>query len=235
MRPIARGVAALLALALPAAAHEASERAEFVLPAVGSYRLPPIQPAPAGEVLDSQGRVRALSEFTRGRITLLGLVYTRCNDPDGCPRATWAFSEVRALLRSDPGLQDRVRLVSLSFDPVHDRPEVLAEYGARSRANRRGADWSFLTTASTRALTPILDGFGQDLRVASDSQAPPGSEEFSHALKVFLIDPAGTVREIYSSAYLVPGMIVNDMRTLDRERYASSLTGAQLQKRLRSP
>ena len=34
-------------------------------------------------------------------------------------------------------------------------------------------------------------------------------------LKVFLIDPAGNVREIYSTAYLMPRMIVNDMRTLD--------------------
>ena len=210
---------ALLALALPAAAHQAEAPAplDFVLPAAGTYRLPPIQPAPQGEVLDTAGRTRSLAEFTRGRITLLGLIYTRCADPEGCPRATWAFSEVRALLREDPALQARTRLVSLSFDPAHDRPRVINAYATRSGGSRRGADWHFLTTPSARALAPILEGFGQDLRVATDSVAVPGTEEFTHNLKVFLIDRAGMVREIYSTAYLMPRMILNDIHTLDGE------------------
>ena len=229
---------ALLALALPVGAHTAPAPAslDFVPPAAGTYPLPPIQVAPQGDVLDTAGRRRSLSEFTRGRITLLGLIYTRCADPEGCPRSTWAFSEVRALLREDPALQARTRLVSVSFDPVHDRPRVLGAYAARSGGSRRGADWHFLTAPSPRALAPILDGFGQDLRVAAESRAVPGTEEFTHSLKVFLIDPAGRVREIYSTAYLMPLMILNDIRTLDGERpYSYSATGTQEQKRLRSP
>lgn len=229
---------ALLALALPVAAHQADSPAapDFALPAAGTYRLPPIQAAPRGHVLDAAGRARPLADFTRGRITLLGLIYTRCSDAEGCPRATWAFSEVRALLREDPALQARTRLVSLSFDPAHDRPRVIAAYAARSGGSRRGADWHFLTTASRGALAPILEGFGQDLSVAADSRAVPGTEEFTHSLKVFLIDRAGMVREIYSTAYLMPRMIVNDIRTLDGERgYSYSAIGTQAQKRLRSP
>jgi cytochrome oxidase Cu insertion factor (SCO1/SenC/PrrC family) len=226
-----------LALSLPASAHETGEALDFVAPAVGSYRLPPIQAAPEGEVLDDRGRAHRLSEFTRGRISVVGLVYTRCADADACPRATWAFSELRRLLRADPALQARVRLVTLSFDPMHDQPEVMAAFAARSRGSPRGAEWSFLTTRSPRALEPILEGFGQDVRIAADSQAVPGTQEFTHTLKVFLVDPAARVREIYSTAYLMPPMIVNDIRTLDRERAyaASSATGTQLQKRLRSP
>lgn len=227
----------LLATALPAAAHEAGAAPDFVPPPAGSYRLPVIQACPEGEVIDDRGRVRWLSEFTRGRITVVGLVYTRCADADACPRATWAFSELRRLLRADPALQARVRLVTLSFDPAHDRPEVMAAFAARSRGSPRGGEWSFLTTRSPHALEPILEGFGQDLRIAVDSQAAPGTQEFTHTLKVFLVDPAARVREIYSTAYLMPPMIVNDIRTLDRERAyaASSATGTQLQKRLRSP
>jgi cytochrome oxidase Cu insertion factor (SCO1/SenC/PrrC family) len=213
---------ALLAFALPVSAHPgaAAPALSFNPPPVGSYGLPPIQPAPDGEVLDDAGYFHPLSDFTRGRITLLALVYTRCADPDGCPRAAWAFKEVRALLRSDSALQGRVRLVSLSFDPVHDVPEMISAYGTRSRGNSRGADWHFLTTASTRRVAPIVEGFGQDLRVAADSKAVPGTQAFTHNLKVFLIDPNGLVREIYSTAYLMPQMIVNDIRTLDAEQRA---------------
>lgn len=227
----------LAALVLPASAHEAEVALDFVPPPAGSYRLPAIQPSPDGDVLDDTGRARRLSEYMRGSITILGFVYTRCADAEACPRATWAFGELRRLLRADRGLQQRVRLVTLSFDPEHDRPEVMAAYARRSRGGKGGADWSFLTTRSPTALEPLLEGFGQDLRVAADSQAVPGTEEFTHTLKVFLVDGTGQVREIYSSAYLMPAMILNDIRTLERERgyTASSTTGTQLQKRLRSP
>ncbi len=39
-------------------------------------------------------------------------------------------------------------------------------------------------------------------------------------LKVFLIDPRGVVREIYSTAYLYPEVVVADIETLRLERSA---------------
>jgi protein SCO1/2 len=221
MRLAARHAGALLlALALPAGAHRDAEPPavlDFTPPPAGTYELPVIQPAPEGEVLDTAGHARAFGDYTRGRFTLLGLVYTRCGDPEGCPRATWAFNAVRRLLRADPALQRRVRLVTLSFDPAHDDPKAMGAYARRVHATGAGADWHFLTTVSRPSLDPILDGLGQDLRVAADSKALPGTEEFTHSLKVFLIDPDARVREIYSTGYLMPQMIVNDLRTLAGE------------------
>jgi protein SCO1/2 len=215
--PLAAALAALAAGAALAHGPAPVAKADFDPPAPGTYALPPIQAAPEGEVLDGQGKPRALSEFTRGKLTLVGLVYTRCADPEGCPRATWAFSSVRAALRERPALAARVRLVTLSFDPVHDTPQRLARYARRMGATRPGVEWHFLTTRSRAALDPILEGFGQDLRVATDSKAKPGTEEFTHTLKVFLVDAAGEVREIYATAWLVPAVMVNDLETLARE------------------
>lgn len=208
---------AALAWAAPAGAHGTSAAGPppaFEPPAPGTYELPAIQASPDGQVLDAGGRNRALADFTRGRYTLLGLVYTRCTDAQGCPLATWAFSGVRRLLRDDPALEGKVRLVTLSFDPVHDVPPAMRAYAKRMGATRPGAEWHFLTTASRQALAPILEGFGQDLRVSAGSSAVPGTEEFTHTLKVFLMDPEGRVREIYATAWLMPQMIVNDIRTL---------------------
>ena len=216
-RAIAACIAAMVVPGVHGHADEPRAVMEFELPAGGSYALPPIQPAPDGEVLDRRGGRRPLAEFTHGKITLLGLVYTRCTDADGCPRATWAFSAVRNRVRGDAELKSRVRFVTLSFDPVNDTPATLAAYAAQVGGSRSRPQWHFLTTRSREALHPILEGFGQDLRVATDSNAVPGTEAFTHTLKAFLIDARGEVREIYSSAYLLPGMIVNDMRTLARE------------------
>jgi cytochrome oxidase Cu insertion factor (SCO1/SenC/PrrC family) len=204
----------------------------FGPPAPGSYHLPVIQPGPKGDVLDEAGRAHEIAQLTQGHITLLGLVYTRCHDAQGCPRATWAFSQVRSLLRADPALERHVRMVTLSFDPAHDTPRAIAEYASNVRAPGPGAQWRFLTTASSAQLAPILDALGQDVARTRDSP-----EEFEHTVKVFLLDPRGDVREIYSSAWLVPEIIVNDMRTLEREslQSAASASGGQLQKRFRSP
>jgi protein SCO1 len=217
MRPAAGVAAAALAVTLSAGGHSppAPARSPFEPPAPGTYELAAIQPAPDGDVLDAAGRAHRLSEYMRGRYTLLGLVYTRCNDPEGCPVATWAFGAVRRLLRDDPALERQVRMVTLSLDPAHDKPAVMRRYGARMGGNKAGAEWHFLTTPSRAALTPILEDLAQDLRVAVGSNARPGTEAFTHTLKVFLVDPEARVREIYSNAWLMPQMIVNDIRTLE--------------------
>ena len=219
-RIAAAGAALAALLAGGALAHGPAEvpaPVDFQPPAPGSYVLHAIQPAPGGEVIDGAGRLRPFAHFTHGRITLVGLVYTRCDDPEGCPRATWAFNTLRARLREQPALEARVRFVTLSFDPVHDHYRALAAWGARMGGRRPGAEWHFLTTRSRRELAPILEGFGQDLRVEAGSRARPGTEAFSHTLKVFLIDEAGVVREIYSTAWLVPDVILNDIETLALE------------------
>jgi cytochrome oxidase Cu insertion factor (SCO1/SenC/PrrC family) len=217
MRFAAGVAAAALAASLAARGHSppAPTPPLFEPPAPGTYELAVIQAAPDGEVLDTQGRRHRLGDFTHGRHTLLGLVYTRCSDPDGCPVATWAFSAVRRLLRDDPALERRVRLVTLSFDPAHDVPAVMGRYRVRVGGAKPGAEWHFLTTSSRESLAPILEDLAQDLRVETGSKARPGTEAFTHTLKVFLIDGEGRVREIYSNAWLMPQMIVNDIRTLD--------------------
>jgi hypothetical protein len=82
----------------------------------------------------------------------------------------------------------------------------------------RGVRWYFLTTRSARELLPLLDGFGQDLRWVVDRSQGRAKRELSHVLKVFLIDSAGFVREIYTSTFLHPRTVLNDIETLRRER-----------------
>jgi cytochrome oxidase Cu insertion factor (SCO1/SenC/PrrC family) len=209
----ALAAAAWLAAA-PAAAHEAPPPLDFDPPRPGTYTLHRIMPAPDGEVLGPDGRPRRLSEFTRGRITLLGFIYTTCIDPEGCPRAYRVFEQVRDAV-AGPSLRERVQLLTLSFDPLRDTPSVMARYaGSRVRDAGRGPRWYFLTTRSARELAPLLDGFGQDVRVTTDRTSGQARRELSHVLKVFLIDPQGFVREIYSSTFLHPRTVLNDVETL---------------------
>ena len=187
---------------------------DFVPPPPGSYALPAIMRAPDGPVLDPGGRRLPLSRFTAGKITLLGFIYTACADARGCPLAYQVFHTVRHRVSEDAELRDRVRLVSLSFDPTRDTPDVMRRYAAG--APRNGVEWAFLTTERPRTLVPLLDGFGQDVRVEIDAQGRPAGP-LAHVLKVFLLDERAVVREIYTTAYLFPEVIMNDIKTIQLE------------------
>src|SRR5437899_12610908 len=112
----------------PDAAHEPDARApaagtmDFVPPPPGSYPLHAIMRAPDGPVLDRDGRRLPLSRFTSGKITLLGFIYTSCADARGCPLTAQVFHTVRHRVSEDPELRERVRLVSLRFDPARASP-----------------------------------------------------------------------------------------------------------------
>lgn len=189
----------------------------YVPPAPGSYRLERIMKAPDGLVLESDGSLRRLSEFTTGKITLFSFIYTYCTDAKGCPLAYATLHSLKETIVQSPELRGRVRFVSMSFDPEHDTPPMMRSYGGSEARDRRGLEWHFLTTRNGRELAPILDGFGQDVSVAAPAvpgQRPP---VLSHMLKVYLLDRGGEVREIYSTSWLHPALLLNDIRTLLRE------------------
>jgi protein SCO1/2 len=187
---------------------------DFVPPPAGSYRLERIQPASEGAVLDADGRRRRLSEFTHGRVTLLAFMYSSCADPNGCPYALTVMHMVKNELEKLPETRGRVRFVSLSFDPVRDTPQTLALYGRDHGGAGQHLAWDFLTTRSRRELLPILNGFGQDVGVDIDKATGKPVGTYSHVLKVFLIDRQRVVREIYTTDYLLPAMVLNDIKTL---------------------
>lgn len=192
----------------------------LVAPPPGSYVLPVIQPGPAGSVLDTTGRAVPLRAHTSGRVTLLSFMYTYCVDPAGCPLLFATLYGLRERLQATPELARRVRLVSLSFDPVNDTPQTMARYaGVLARADQP-LRWDFLTGRSVAELQPILADLGQPVAVQLDARGKP-NRLYYHMLKLFLFDRQGRVREIYSSAFLQPDMIYNDIRTLLLEEDAT--------------
>jgi cytochrome oxidase Cu insertion factor (SCO1/SenC/PrrC family) len=187
-------------------------RTDFVVPEAGTYQLPEIQSTGEAELLDTSARVRHLSDFTHGKVTLLTFFYTSCPDPLGCPFGYVILSQLRARVAADPGLAAAVRFVNVSMDPANDTPAVIRRY-ADQFAGNQPFEWSFLTARSVSQLLPVLDDFGQDVTVETDARGGAG-RVLHHMLKVFLIDSRGMVREIYSLAYLQPDVMLNDIRTL---------------------
>ncbi|HEU4402823.1 MAG TPA: SCO family protein [Candidatus Polarisedimenticolia bacterium] len=194
---------------------------EYIPPPPGSYALPPIQPAVDGAVIDTDGTPRRLFDYLGDRYVLLSFVYTRCTDTEGCPLATGILEMVAEELKTDATLASAVRLVTLSFDPERDTPEVMRRYAlhaggeyAKIPWNRR--PWVFLAAPSAAALRPVLEGYGQSIVREIDATGKP-TGNFSHVLKVYLIDRKRRVRNIYSTSFLHPATAINDLKTLVME------------------
>ncbi|MBM3571141.1 MAG: SCO family protein [Alphaproteobacteria bacterium] len=211
---------ALAAAVVTAAAHGAiahelpagAPRQEFVAPAPGSYALPPIQNAPAQFSIDAQGRAVSLGAFWRHRLVLLSLFYADCDDAQGCPLALSVIAALADQLAADPRLSRRVGLLSLSFDPQRDTPAALAKLARHFHDPASPVRWTFAAMRPAD-VDDLLDAFDQDIAPERDHAGRPNGQ-FNHLLKVFLIDRRGQVREIYTTAFLMPEIMLNDIKTL---------------------
>jgi protein SCO1/2 len=207
------GIAMAAGLLFAAAGVQADDELGFVPPAPGTYKLQHIMPSPDGTVLDVDGKARPFSRFATGKITVLSLIYTRCGDGRGCPMASHLLKGLKGRIDHDRGLSERLRFVTLSFDPRNDTPKVMRDYGELYSPRKSGLPWYFLTTRSARELEPLLAGLGQDVWVAAaGSEAEQGP--LPHLLKVFLLDGRGSIREIYTTSFLQPQVVLNDIKTL---------------------
>lgn len=183
----------------------------FVAPKPGTYALPAMGNAANGAVIDSNGNSAQLHDFLGGKPTVLSFIFTTCNDVNGCPLATYVMRSVQDALQADPVTANRARLVSFSFDPLFDTPEVIDAYGSQFRAG--DFDWQFLTTEGATTLDPILNAYGQwVIRDYDENGEYMGT--MSHILRVFLIDESRQIRNIYSTSFLHADTVANDVRSL---------------------
>ncbi len=143
------------------------------------------QAVPNLSVVDAQGRQRALRDFLAegNRVWIVDFIYTRCQTL--CLTLGTVFQQLQAQLQAEglqaEGLQGRVGLLSISFDPEQDRPEALARYAARMQMDP--AIWQTLSLADPADRRRLLDSFG--IMVVP---APLGEFEHNAALHIVTSD-----------------------------------------------
>jgi protein SCO1/2 len=86
----------------------------------------------------------------------------------------------------------RVRLVSITVDPVNDTPERLAAYAAGFQADP--ALWKFLTGPAREIETAVEHGFKVGVTREPDGQ---GGFNILHGTRLVLVDARGAIRGYY--------------------------------------
>jgi protein SCO1/2 len=96
---------------------------------------------PDFSLIDQKSQSVSLASFT-GKVVGITFMYTHCPLPNYCFRLSNNFGMVRKRFADQLG-RDLI-LLNISFDPVHDQPEVLAQY-ARHWNAAGVSGWYFLT------------------------------------------------------------------------------------------
>lgn len=106
------------------------------------------------EVLQTQhGKQMSLTEdIGKDSILVMNFIYTTCTTV--CPVTSAVFQQLQDKLTEREG--NKVKLVSVSVDPVRDTPQRLKNYSQRFNA---GEDWLWLT-GDKRKVDRVLEGLG---------------------------------------------------------------------------
>ena len=136
-----------------------------------------------------------------GHVWVADFIYTACTGP--CPMMS---ARMRQVQESTSGLPD-VRLVSITVDPAHDTPAVLAEYAKSFKQDP--ARWFFLTGDQT----------GLDRLGAGGLKLNSVDGSLSHSTRFVLVDRRRRIRGYYITGEegFMPRLL-SDIRQLERER-----------------
>jgi protein SCO1/2 len=188
-----RTAAATLVLAALAYASAAWLTMDFqVWTAEGARRLAVLRSpvaAPAVEMRGPDTQAQPLPALLHGlgTATIVDFMYTRCMTV--CSALGGTFQQLQDALRSDRDAgRPAVRLLSISFDPANDTPEVLAAYGRRFQAD--ASLWRFAAPAREPDAQALLQRYGVVV-------IPDGLGGYEHNAALLVLDGNGRLVHIY--------------------------------------
>lgn len=161
-----------------------------------SLRLHEGDVMPPFQLTDQNGHALKLESF-RGHPLVLTFIFTRCPIPNFCPLMSKNFFELQKLIKNGSGVLARTRLLSVSFDPGFDSPQVLKEYAQHEQADF--SVWTFATGSKSE-----IDGLTQAFSV----YVQPEGGTISHGLATALIDRDGNVARIWRGNGWKPSEVI---------------------------
>jgi protein SCO1/2 len=177
-------------------------------PAVTFNDLEPGEVIPNFEFRNQSNRMIRLGQF-KGKVLLLTFIYTRCPLPNFCVRMSRNFAQIDKTLQKEPALYGKTHLVSVSFDPQYDTPQVLRSYGGAYTGNyskETFAHWDFAVPPE-KELPKVLQFF--------DVGATPEKDKtITHSLSTVVIAPDGKLYKWYPGNDWTPEQILQDVQKL---------------------
>jgi protein SCO1 len=135
------------------------------------------QPVPDFTLIDQVRQRISLRQFS-GKVIALNFIYTSCALPNFCFRMSNNFGVLQRRFKAQLGRD--LELLTVTFDPQRDQPEVLSRYAQTWKADPE--TWHFLT-GTVPEVRRVTDLFGMDFF--------PEEGLMSHSLHTAVIDRRG--------------------------------------------
>jgi protein SCO1 len=143
-------------------------------------------------VIDQKGQRKRLDEIFQSseKLWIVDFVYTQCQSICLALGSNYQQLQTQIKLR---GLQDRVGLLSISFDPARDNPAALSNYAQRFKIDPK--IWQVVTLADANKRGLLLDEFGIMV-------IPAAMGEFEHNAAFHMVNNSAALIKIidYQSA-----------------------------------
>jgi len=156
-------------------------------------RVREVDPLEIGDALpdypftNELGQAIHLGQF-KGQALGLTFIYTRCPLPNFCPRISNHFADACKQLSNLPDAPRNWRLLSISFDPQFDTPDMLRNYARRYQHDTNR--WSFATGALID-IDAITEQFGLIFPREGSGFT------FNHNLRTVVVDAQGKVQKVF--------------------------------------
>jgi protein SCO1/2 len=130
------------------------------------------------------GQAVSLGDF-KGQALAFTFIFTRCPLPDFCPRMSKNFAEVCQKLKAIPDGPTNWHLLTITFDPTFDTPEVLRGYSQAFQNDPKR--WNFVTGAMID-IDAITDQFSLIIVRRGN--------EWDHKVRTVVVDANGRIQNI---------------------------------------
>lgn len=161
---------------------------------------------PDFKLTNQDGKRFSLRDY-RGKALAVTFIYAQCPLPEYCIKMSTAFSDLNNnVINSE--YRDKIRLLSISFDPARDTPEKLKSYGLGYMGKDAKPDFTVwqLAVGKDEEVRAVADFFGLRYEVDQNDKT-----QFNHSLRTAVIAPDGKVTKIFSGNEWTPGELQREL------------------------
>ncbi len=167
------------------------------------------QPVPDFSLTNQDGKPISIKDY-KGKALAITFIYAKCPLPDYCTRMSTNFSSVALGLAANQQLKDKVRLLSVSFDPANDTPDKLKLYGGAYLGNGAKPDFTIwqLAVGKDAEVRRMADFFGLRYEVDETDKT-----KLNHSLRTAVIGPDGKVLKILAGNDWSPSDLLKELES----------------------
>jgi len=151
-------------------------------------------------VLTDQNGERVTLETFRGHPFVLTFIFTRCPIPNFCPLMSKNFLELQKAIKNGSGTLAQTRLLSISFDPDFDTPQILKSYAENAQTHPE--IWMFATGEKSQ-IDNLTRAFSVYVQVEAGT--------ISHGLATALIGEDGKIVRIWRGNGWTPAEVIGEL------------------------